>query len=276
MGLPKREYYTLQQAAKKANCEIGDLLHFAAIGILQICVHYESNEKYNSDCYFNTDISDELIDELRKTPEGCVMHYSSKYNIISMDSNAYFFTAEEDQPCWPDYVKGWFAISHIELTLPAFERQRKADVFQLIQPRFNIDNSAGEWGASTEGFEPGGPCFYESRTFSVEDFVIMDDELTVLMNGGQKINLFGLVDEIKREKGTVKENIGNKTFTSMAKLIKSLLFLVYKDEDILNNPRKHFDNLQSEINKDFDTLGLKLPAGKTIDKWLKGVDLDRS
>jgi hypothetical protein len=276
MGLPKREYYTLQQAARKADCEIEDLLHFAAIGFLQICVHYESDKTVDSDCYFNADISDGLIEELHNTPEGNVMYYLSKYNIITIDSNAYFFTAEDDEPCWADYVKGWFAISHAELTLPSFEIQRKAEVYQLIQPRLNVNKSIGDECGGTKGFEPGGPCFYEPRTFSVEDFVIMDEELNLLMNGGQKINPFGLVDEMEREKGNVKENIGNKTFTSMAKLIKSLLFLVYKDEDILNNPRKHFDNPQSEINKDFDTLGLKLPAGKTIDKWLQGIDLDRS
>ncbi len=44
MALPKREYYTLQQAAKKSGCEVEDLLHYAAIGVLQLCVHYEESK----------------------------------------------------------------------------------------------------------------------------------------------------------------------------------------------------------------------------------------
>jgi hypothetical protein len=43
MALP-REYYTLQQAAKKSGCEVEDLLHYAAIGVLQLCVHYEESK----------------------------------------------------------------------------------------------------------------------------------------------------------------------------------------------------------------------------------------
>ncbi|MBT0727431.1 hypothetical protein HGT73_08525 [Rosenbergiella australiborealis] len=38
MALPEHKYYTLKQAAKKANCEIEDLIHFAAIGKLQLCI----------------------------------------------------------------------------------------------------------------------------------------------------------------------------------------------------------------------------------------------
>jgi hypothetical protein len=91
-------------------------------------------------------------------------------------------------------------------------------------------------GFSTEGFDVSGPCFYEAKTFSSDDFVIMADELDILINGGMKIDLFGLADESARIKNVVTESVGNKTLTSMAKLIKSLLYLCYKDEDVINNP----------------------------------------
>jgi hypothetical protein len=64
----------------------------------------------------------------------------------------------------------------------------------------------------------------------------MADELDILINGGMKIDLFGLADESARIKNVVTESVGNKTLTSMAKLIKSLLYLCYKDEDVINNP----------------------------------------
>jgi hypothetical protein len=78
--------------------------------------------------------------------------------------------------------------------------------------------------------------FYEAKEFSSDDFVIMADELDILINGGMKIDLFGLADESARIKNVVTESVGNKTLTSMAKLIKSLLYLCYKDEDVINNP----------------------------------------
>lgn len=42
MALPEHKYYTLKQAAKKAGCEIEDLIHFAAIGVLQLSVKIPS------------------------------------------------------------------------------------------------------------------------------------------------------------------------------------------------------------------------------------------
>jgi len=38
MALPEHKYYTLKQAAKKANCEVEDLIHFAANGKLELCI----------------------------------------------------------------------------------------------------------------------------------------------------------------------------------------------------------------------------------------------
>ncbi|HFQ7289834.1 TPA: hypothetical protein ACJHGT_004353 [Yersinia enterocolitica] len=38
MKLPEHRYYTLEKAAKTVGCDVSDLIHFAAIGVLQICI----------------------------------------------------------------------------------------------------------------------------------------------------------------------------------------------------------------------------------------------
>ncbi len=38
MKLPEHRYYTLEKAAKTVGCNVSDLIHFAAIGVLQICI----------------------------------------------------------------------------------------------------------------------------------------------------------------------------------------------------------------------------------------------
>lgn len=42
MPLPDHKYYTLQQAAKKAGCGVDDLIHFASIGVLELCIKIPS------------------------------------------------------------------------------------------------------------------------------------------------------------------------------------------------------------------------------------------
>lgn len=38
MKLPAHKYYSLDKAAKLAGCEVSDLIHYAAIGVLEICI----------------------------------------------------------------------------------------------------------------------------------------------------------------------------------------------------------------------------------------------
>ena len=72
MALPEHRYYTLKQAAKKAGCEVEDLIHFAAIGMLQLCIkvpdlshtqRYEDNQESGSIFVKFESESSLLIDE---------------------------------------------------------------------------------------------------------------------------------------------------------------------------------------------------------------------
>lgn len=81
-------------------------------------------------------------------------------------------------------------------------------------------------------------------------------------------------DEVNDLKDKSKCSESKKTTNSQAKLIKSLLYLLYKNFDLIDNPRSYIDNSKSEICTDFESLGLVLPSGKTVEKWLKDVDID--
>ncbi|KMK50518.1 hypothetical protein RO21_11295 [[Actinobacillus] muris] len=61
----------------------------------------------------------------------------------------------------------------------------------------------------------------------------------------------------------------NKTINTQAEFIRNLISVTY-GEDVANNIRKHLDNPQSEISRDFETKGLTAPSGKTVDKWING------
>lgn len=71
MKLPAHKYYSLDKAAKLAGCEVSDLIHYAAIGVLEICTkippielfyHYPKDEnaepellKVETDSFFDID-----------------------------------------------------------------------------------------------------------------------------------------------------------------------------------------------------------------------------
>lgn len=48
MKLPTHKYYSLEKAAKLARCEVSDLVHFAAIGVLEICMKIPEIEVFFS------------------------------------------------------------------------------------------------------------------------------------------------------------------------------------------------------------------------------------
>lgn len=110
-----------------------------------------------------------------------------------------------------------------------------------------------------------------------DEFIYIDfvpDEITEFKD----CNLFITAEEIERFlQGTsiakkaqkAKENkTGSKTLNAQAEFIQNLLSIHY-GEEVANNPRKFLDNPRSEIIKDFETKGLKPPAGETVKRWLK-------
>ncbi|MEN4633739.1 hypothetical protein ABEG70_01445 [Pantoea agglomerans] len=48
MKLPTHKYYSLEKAASLAGCEVSDLIHFAAIGVLEICMKIPEIELFFS------------------------------------------------------------------------------------------------------------------------------------------------------------------------------------------------------------------------------------
>lgn len=69
-----------------------------------------------------------------------------------------------------------------------------------------------------------------------------------------------------------EDKLSTKTINSRAQFIKSLLYTMY-DSDVAENPRKYFDNPDSEISELFKAKGIKAPNGRTVQAWLSMVDI---
>ena len=106
--------------------------------------------------------------------------------------------------------------------------------------------------------------------------VIADEHLYISGSNIERIHMAGRRGEPIRSAPAdinINKKIGSKTTNSQAAFIKSLLHVMYSDKKAIDNPRSFFDDPNSEIAKDFAAKELKLPAGKTMEMWLKGVDI---
>ncbi|WP_241646660.1 hypothetical protein [Rosenbergiella metrosideri] len=75
-------------------------------------------------------------------------------------------------------------------------------------------------------------------------------------NKTQLLNMYNDIDSRQPEAGsnsTSNKKIGRKTTNSQASSIKALLYTMYSNEEMLDNPRKFIDNPKSKIAIAFDT-----------------------
>ncbi|MBN7767357.1 hypothetical protein [Pectobacterium brasiliense] len=98
MALPEHKYYTLKQAAKKAGCEIEDLIHFAAIGVLQLCTKIPPNGFYvdadgGSDEYQSVNLSTEFVFDSEKIDEN-TKGVQPDGAIVCVHKTDYFYAAD--------------------------------------------------------------------------------------------------------------------------------------------------------------------------------------
>ncbi|WP_241622500.1 hypothetical protein [Rosenbergiella australiborealis] len=277
MALPLRKYYPLSKAALELNCGVDDLLHFAAIGVLQLCVHINIKRDKGDTAYVSASLSDDLFEQLNcDWNERGLTYITDMNNIEESSSYRSFMLHEADDNDDPDGLienaRGWFGINYTELSSPEFEITQAANVVSLTMLREHFNLKHDKNTPNTEGYSPSIIFFDRERLFSIDDFAITRSELELLRNGGMPIlnSMFGN-ELITQEK--ISKKVGMKTINSQGAFIKSLLYLMYSDQDMLDSPRKFIDDPESEIVKDFDSKRLKLPAGKTIEAWLKTCDL---
>lgn len=86
MALPLREYYPISRAAELLGCDMGDLLHWAEIGAINLYIPFDRGTGYVHFCNDSDGLKEEYIDKLYTTDSvSCVSHIFNGEDKISVD-----------------------------------------------------------------------------------------------------------------------------------------------------------------------------------------------
>ncbi|HHY3047087.1 hypothetical protein [Klebsiella michiganensis] len=195
MALPERKYYTLQKAGIELGCEVDDLIHYAAIGLLQLCVKFPEN----GFCCFI--LNEETGEEEEVSSPGL--------NILS----EYDFECESNVATAFDYVQGVYLSDYIRVVesfnkktdrkvdhkLEGFLALKQRDVYEneiellisedAVISVFEFEVPRSKVFEKTEGYILMGfeVRDYESVDLKLTDLLITKDEIELLKSGGKKL-----------------------------------------------------------------------------------------
>ncbi|EAT6348304.1 hypothetical protein FPM48_18670 [Salmonella enterica] len=302
MPLPNREYYPIEKAAKKLDCDVDDLIHFIAMRKMnfwiKMCLHEvlllseretpESEEKDTEE----DDLINESYEEKHTYLSENKLTEITLYNISESLYHTDSYSFDDDgNPI--EFLNEWF--NHTANTL--FHSLR-------VEPSKDIDGEKGYPKTITitinglmnvtdispdmdnlshykkEGVEVGfiyisSPkrnkqtdnifIYTYNKKINIDDIYISQDELDIISNGGRTY------DYQPSKKETAPKNSA-KTKNSQAKVIKALIEVI-GGKQAADHPRNAIDNSDSKLNRELDRAGVRLPAtGVTVEKWLKGID----
>ncbi|QTL39841.1 hypothetical protein HGO23_19215 [Xenorhabdus budapestensis] len=290
MVLPKRKYYTLEKAIKVigGSVDFSDLIHFASIGLLQLCVKapdigfylFKDDEvieitiESNSSLFLEQSTINESKEEINEviTEYGDLpsrsdyihdklFHYRSDYLRITES-----FDILRDQKK-VDNLDGLIAIPY------HFIASDELDIINEIADDFLIDSfdiPRCDDFKKSHRYEPDD--YYLSDWFSVKvkDLLITDYELDILLNGGRAVsegierNTFHQ-KKVKHERNpmTVRE----RTTANQATYIKFLLLMNgFSEQQLKQSPQTLLD----EISKRASNEKIEMPviSDKTLGDWL--------
>lgn len=272
--LPALEYCSLSRATRfiGGGCEVEDLLHWAEIGAINLSYKFDSKDesgKFSAFIEFDGTAS-ELAKKIFNSKQYNDYHINiSKHSIIattdfeeceSVDDIEAILMQRGDKPNIRAYLKGVWDIK----TFITDNRLTSPYRRLVFCP---MDNNSIMATASVN-----------------EDIGIAECELLISKAAIMKVlgrvepmreipvdetHVFSVYSEEKQSKEDTSKTIAR----NRAAMIKALLAIHY-GEDVANNPRKFIENTRSEICKDFQLKGIKLPSGKIISDWLKDADID--
>ncbi|HIE6128570.1 TPA: hypothetical protein ACXN4M_001039 [Proteus mirabilis] len=268
MALPIRLYYPLDLAAKEIGCDINDLLHFASIGVLEICIAapkspdgWDDNDELNENPFEPRLYINKL--KLNKTKSIVKLNYEAINTKISASYN--FKTrsyAHLD-------ISGLIAIPYLYMkSFDCFGNDTiTVNHFNLPRTETNIEISENLIikKISTDGYQ-----------VNIKDFIISAEELALLQNGGRHLENISFPLEASNESLLEQEKIKRKpNENKQALFIKGLIAICFENgEKILENPTAHIET--GIIRQKFDRAGLKTGVcGKTVAGWLENVELER-
>jgi hypothetical protein len=277
--IPTLEYCSLERATRIIGngCEVEDLLHWALIGKIRLSANFDGVQN-SFKLGFMLDDVDRMIAVIVENPG----FYDGEYNVskCSVFSSQALFDTEDD-------LRQHF--NHRAFTNIGYKRPRSfhgsvRGVWDIERLRYDskysdsyifdsllpLDDSFGLPVVAGTG---------EHISFNVNDLLISKNNINIITGGEYgKLRELAYLDN----NSVINEAVGNdepgaKTNTlikNRAAFIKALLAIHY-GEDVADNPRKHIDNYSGELRKDFELAGIDLPSGKTVEGWLKGIDIKR-
>lgn len=273
MPLPPRKWYTLQQAAEKLTRDlkepvtVEDLLHFAAIGKLELCIKMRLDDEQGMQI---DNVKDERLAKLRlkfldykyRTMKGRLLYSKSLTLKISEEKSSYLDADFE-------FMEGFLAIYFLNTDDYFLDQKIANNRLILNDIYFKTPRDEILEGLLFEQDINDNIVFHCAiqleKDYEIpipkEAFYILEDEYNILINGGRDI------EEIETTKQENPRPISTKSENQRNQFIRDLLTIYYGtgvDEKI----RSLLDNKDSEIRRDFETKGLTPPSGKTVDKWL--------
>ncbi|HBL7133889.1 TPA: hypothetical protein LSW83_004075 [Serratia marcescens] len=265
--LPALEYCSLDRAARLigSGCETQDLLHWAEIGAINLSKKFNGGgEKFS--VIFDSDVS-KIANFFMTSIEHNDFHFNlSKYSVIatsdlegcgSVDDIIGVLTKYSELPRVTGYLYGVWEINDFWID----KKRKDSLVIKKMSPLGDI-NSLNAIARCPD-----------DNDFSEEGLLISKPNIEKII--GRKLNSL-ISDGIKGAVNIKNDDEGgSRVIYNRAALIKALIAIHY-GADLAEKPRAFFDNKDSEIRKDFESKGITLPSGKTIEGWLSGVDINFS
>ncbi|MEY0063917.1 hypothetical protein [Providencia hangzhouensis] len=223
MALPQRKYYTLDKAAKKigGDVDVADLIHFAAVGIIELSVKYEEllTEEYMESLPFR----DEFIEIVRE-PE-----INSKLDESIEFKNDYLHIIE--------FLSGdHYSISYMNGLLGIPSSVIDWHELNLVnEPEYKFSSDIFNYPRSREGFTytySKDPLWIIPRrgvSLKREHLLMTDYEIENLLNGG-------LQTEKKESNKRLIKSMENRELIRKA-IIKLLVNYPHDPADSVNNYR---------------------------------------
>ncbi|MBL5827018.1 hypothetical protein JBO46_12925 [Serratia fonticola] len=228
MALPEHKYYTLKQAAVKASCGIDDLIHFAAIGVLQLCVKIPLGGFYKieDDAHTGINISVEYTFDAGKLTDDNRESQSDGAIICSYESD-YFSNVDciklvEDEI---DSVSG--------LNVFGFLGVNSEDIYDVEHGLIEEDDFIYTCHfsiprASNAKHDPYYSVYgaYTSELLEIErdSLLITNYEMSLLLEGGKELDTPDQSDDSRSAKARGREN-ASKPRTALIYQLIQLAFI---------------------------------------------------
>lgn len=286
--LPDKAYYTLSKAAKKINEEAGvnldvaDLIHYAAIEELEICVYISGDDHYFMEkgmisnlantgnplaqydgyhLFSDIDFDRIPVEDIHVDGESKIVYRSYITDYFDIRQSYDLITRKEIDSSF----EGIFTVSDNRLKEIEFDLLRTGQI-TLKSNLFHVPDGIVDEDSI---YQPKGIQLPETLTFGMSEIVITDIEIKKFISG-----------EPSQQSSKKMENkinlmpVSKKTINAQSKFIKSLITAQFGPQ-VAANPRWHLDNENGELHKLFKKSRIKPATGKAVEGWIKNEEIDR-